>query len=251
MKISIITVCFNSAETISDTMRSVAMQSYKDVEHIIIDGGSNDGTMEIVQAASLSPSHVISEPDAGIYDAMNKGLTLATGDFIGFLNSDDMLAGPNVVASIAAAASTEVDAIYGDLSYVQKNQPNEVIRYWKSGEFSIKKLRYGWMPPHPTFYIRRSTMHELGEFDLQFRIAADYDLMLRFLKNSNPRIKYLSEVLVNMRVGGASNKSLYSMILKSSEDLTAIRNNQIGGIGTLICKNARKLPQFFLRKKVN
>jgi glycosyltransferase len=250
MKISIITVCFNSASTIADTMRSVACQSHLDIEHIVVDGASSDNTLAIVQAPPSRPSLVVSERDAGIYDAMNKGFGLATGEFVGFLNADDMLAGPNAISSIAAAAAhAEVDAIYGNLSYVHKDRPNEVLRYWNSGDFAAKRLRFGWMPPHPTFYVRRSAMQELGPFDLRYRIAADYDFMLRCLSRPDIRVAYVPEVLVNMRAGGASNRSLSAMMLKSREDLAALRKNRVGGVATLMCKNARKLPQFFVRPK--
>ena len=248
MKISIITVCFNSAETIADTMRSVARQTHPDVEHIIVDGASRDNTLAIIRESASRPSRIVSERDAGIYDAMNKGLGLATGEFVGFLNADDMLSGPNAILSIAtAAAHAEVDAIYGDLSYVNKDRPTEILRYWSSGGFTAKRLRYGWMPPHPTFYVRRSVVQGLGLFDLRFRIAADYDFMLRCLSRPEIRVAYIPEVLVHMRAGGASNRSLRAMMLKSREDLAALKKNRVGGVATLMCKNARKLPQFFLR----
>jgi glycosyltransferase len=250
MKISIITVCFNSAKTIACTLKSVTNQTHSNVEHILIDGASRDNTLAIVHGSPSRPSRIVSERDAGIYDAMNKGLGLATGDFVGFLNADDMLAGPNAIASIAAAASrSEVDAIYGDLSYVHKDRPTEILRYWRSGEFTTNRLRYGWMPPHPTFYVRRSAIHGLGQFDLRFRIAADYDFMLRYLSRPGIRVAYVPEVLVHMRAGGASNRTLGAMMLKSREDLAALKKNQIGGIATLMCKNARKLPQFFQRPR--
>ena len=248
MKISIITVCYNSAETIGDTMRSVACQAHPDIEHIVVDGASTDDTLAIVRAFPLRLSHVVSERDAGIYDAMNKGLGLASGDLVGFLNADDMLADPETISRVAAAVDgAEVDAVYGDLSYVRKDRPDEVLRYWRSGEFSSDKLQYGWMPPHPTFYVTRDEARRLGMFDLQFRIAADYDLMLRCLSRPNVRVAYVPQVLVRMRTGGASNRSLGAMMLKSQEDLGALRKNRVGGLGSLLCKNARKLPQFFLK----
>ena len=247
MKITIITVCFNSARTIADTMRSVACQSHHDLEHVIVDGASNDDTLTIVRSFPERLSRVVSERDAGIYDAMNKGLALATGEFVGFLNADDMLAGPEVLSVIAAAAGTGVDAVYGDLSYVDKDRTSEVLRYWSSGAFDAASLRYGWMPPHPTFYVRRSLVQTLGRFDLRFRIAADYDFMLRYLGQPGIRVAYVPEVLVYMRAGGASNHSMKALIRKSGEDLAALRKNHAGGLTTLLCKNARKLPQFFRR----
>lgn len=247
MRISIITVCYNSSKTVADTIRSVAEQDHADVEHIVVDGASSDDTLEIVRALSSRPPLVVSEPDAGIYDAMNKGFGLATGEFVGFLNADDMLAGPEVLSRIAKAASQHgIDAVYGDLSYVQQDRTERTVRYWQSGDFTAAKLRHGWMPPHPTFYVRRALVQEIGRFDLQFRIAADYDFMLRVLGRAGVRTAYIPEVLVRMRVGGASNRSLRAILKKSREDLVAIRKNRVGGLATLFCKNARKLPQFLL-----
>jgi glycosyltransferase len=249
MKISIITVCFNSAQTIADTLRSVGSQTHPDLEHIVVDGASKDDTLQIVRALAGRMTQVVSERDAGIYDAMNKGLALATGEFVGFLNADDMLADAEAVSRIAAAAGTGVDAVYGDLSYVNKDRPTDVLRYWSSGTFDASLLRYGWMPPHPTFYIRRSLLESLGLFDLQFRIAADYDFMLRFLSRPDVRVAYVPVVLVRMRAGGASNRSLSALVRKSREDLVALKKNGVGGVATLVFKNARKLPQFLSRPK--
>ena len=247
MKISVITVCFNSEQTISDTMRSVAIQTHPDLEHIVIDGASQDDTLAVVRTFQDHSPRVITERDGGIYDAMNKGLSLATGEFVGFLNADDMLAGPEVMSVIATAAGTGADAVYGDLSYVNKDRITEVLRYWSSGLFDAASLRHGWMPPHPTFYVRRSLVQTLGLFDLQFQIAADYDFMLRYLGQPGIRVAYVPEVLVYMRAGGASNRSLKALFRKSAEDLAAMRKNRVGGLTTLLCKNARKLPQFFRR----
>lgn len=246
MKISIITVAYNSASTIVDTLRSVAAQTHVDIEHIVIDGSSTDATVALVQTDGAHVSHVLSERDDGIYDAMNKGLRLATGEFVGFLNADDMLATPGTTAAIArAAAPADVDAVCGDLVYVNKDRPSEVVRYWRCGEFSPARLRFGWMPPHPTLYVRRSRLSELGLFDVRLRIAADYDFILRYLGRPGIRVAYVPEVLVKMRTGGVSNRSLGALIEKSREDLFALRKNRSGGLLTLLCKNARKLPQFF------
>jgi glycosyltransferase len=247
MKISLITVSYNSAATIADTLRSVAAQSHPDVEHIVVDGGSRDDTLAIVRACGAHVARVVSEPDKGIYDAMNKGLRLATGDLVGQLNADDMLAAPDTLARIAAAATPGVSAVYGDLVYVDKDRPEQVVRYWRSGAFSAGRLRYGWMPPHPTLYLRRSVLASLGEFDLRLRIAADYDFMLRCLCQPDFNVAYLPQVLVRMRTGGASNRSLQALVNKSREDLFALRKNGVGGVFSLLCKNARKVPQFFQR----
>jgi glycosyltransferase len=246
LKISIVTVAYNSAATIADTLSSVAAQSHGDIEHLVIDGASKDNTLHIVGTHGAHVAKVLSEPDHGIYDAMNKGLALATGDFVGFLNADDMLASPDAVALIArAAASPGIGAVCGDLVYVRKDRPANVLRFWRCGPFAPERLRYGWMPPHPTFYIRRSLVSELGPFDTHLRIAADYDFILRYLSRSGMQVGYVPEVLVKMRMGGASNRSLHAMLGKSREDLIALKKNDVGGLTTLLCKNLRKLPQFF------
>lgn len=246
MKISIVTVAYNSAATIGDTLASVAAQTHPDVEHIVVNGGSTDGTQDIVRAQGRHVAHLVSEPDRGIYDAMNKGLRLAGGDLVGFLNADDMLASPDSASLIAAAgADAAIDAICGDLVYVRQEQPAQIVRYWRCGEFSARRLRYGWMPPHPTLYVRRARLTALGGFDTRLRIAADYDFMLRLLGQPGMHVAYLPQVLVRMRTGGASNRSLAALLKKSREDLDALRRSGTGGLFTLLCKNARKLPQFF------
>jgi glycosyltransferase len=246
VKVSIVTVAYNSAATIGDTLASVAAQTHPDIEHIVVDGASTDDTLTVVRAQGARVAHLVSEPDRGIYDAMNKGLSLCSGDFVGFLNADDMLAAPNSVSAIAGAgADGGIDAICGDLVYVRQEQPEQILRYWRCGEFSARRLRYGWMPPHPTLYVRRARLIELGGFDTDLRIAADYDLMLRLLQRPGIEVAYLPQVLVRMRTGGASNRSLAALMSKSREDLTALRRSGTGGVFTLFCKNARKLPQFF------
>ncbi len=248
MRITVITVSYNSAATIGDTLRSIGRQTYPDIEHIVVDGASKDDTMAVVKTHGAHVAKIVSERDQGIYDAMNKGLALASGDFVGFLNADDMFAGPDVVAAIARAASAaNVDAVFGDLVYVNKDRPSELVRYWRSGVFSPSRLRFGWMPPHPTLYVRTSLVKTLGPFDLRLRIAADYDFMLRYLGHPGFLAVYLPKVLVKMRTGGASNKSVKSLARKSYEDWIALRQNRIGGLFTLFCKNARKLPQFLAR----
>jgi glycosyltransferase len=217
------------------------------VEHIVIDGASRDRTLSIVHAHPTAPAHVLSEPDHGIYDAMNKGLALATGELIGFLNADDMLASPQTLARIAdTAAVSRAEAVYGDLTYVRKDSPFRVLRHWRSGEFNPTQLRFGWMPPHPTFYVRRDALPVPAGFDLRFRIAADYDFMLRCLSRPGFRAAHIPEVLVRMRAGGASNRSLSALFRKSCEDYAVLRRNRVGGLASLLCKNARKLPQFGL-----
>lgn len=214
----------------------------------MIDGASTDGSLQVIEKYRDRIGVLVSEPDRGIYDALNKGVARATGDVVGFLHADDLFADQNVLAKVAAAfEDPAVEAVYGDLTYVSKADTNNVIRYWKSGEFTRSALIQGWMPPHPTFYVRRSIYEQHGHFDTSFRIAADYDCMLRFLGKAGIRVRYIPEVLVNMRVGGASNRSLKNIIRKSKEDLRALRNNGLGGLSTLLFKNLRKVPQFFRR----
>lgn len=250
MKITVITVAYNSASTISETLRSVAAQTHGDIEHLVIDGASTDDTLKVVRGQGMHVAAVVSEPDVGIYDAMNKGLRLATGEFVGFLNADDVFADPDCVARIAEAASKGgVDAIYGDLLYVHKDRPQQLVRYWRSGRFTRSHLRLGWMPPHPTLYVRRRRIEELGPFDANLRIAADYEFILRYLGHPGLAVAYVPKVLVHMRTGGASNRSVAALLRKSREDLAALRRNKVGGLLSLLAKNARKLPQFVLRPK--
>jgi len=169
MKVSIVTVSFNSAATIADTLRSVREQTHPDIEHIVVDGGSRDETLAVVHREGSHVARVLSEPDGGIYDAMNKGITLASGDMVGFLNADDMLASPRVVADMAAAAAG-ADVLYGDLVYVKKDRPTEVVRYWRSGAYARSRLRYGWMPPHPTLYVRLDLARWLGGLICSFEL---------------------------------------------------------------------------------
>ncbi len=245
MKISIITSVYNNQETIAEAMDSVLSQTYTDIEYIIIDGGSTDDTVNIIKSYQNRIAVFISEPDKGIYDGLNKGIKLATGDVIGFLHSDDLYENNTVIEKVAKAfMASEIDSVYGDLTYVNKSDPTKVIRYWKSGEFTLKKLGRGWMPPHPTFFVKRDIYQQRGQFDTSFKIAADYDLMLRFLGKYKISTDYIPNVLIKMRVGGESNKSLKNVIRKSTEDLQAMRNNNIGGFLSLIFKNLSKVKQF-------
>jgi len=248
MRITVITVAYNSAATIADTLQSVAAQTHPDIEHIVVDGASKDATLNIVRSKGARVASVLSEADGGIYDAMNKGLRLATGDFVGFLNADDLFADADAVARIAqAAAEPGVDAVFGDLVYVREDDTTSIVRWWRSGRFDRRRLGFGWMPPHPTFYVRRSRLEKLGGFDESLRISADYEFMLRYLSQRGAQASYVPHVLVRMRMGGASNRSIAALLRKMREDLLAVRRHRVGGAGTLACKNLRKLPQLFRR----
>ncbi|WP_289281609.1 MULTISPECIES: glycosyltransferase family 2 protein [unclassified Methylophaga] len=248
MKISIITVCFNSAKTINDTIQSVALQDYPNIEHIIVDGGSQDGTREII-ASSDSVSKYIFEPDDGIYDAMNKGVKTASGDIVGILNADDFYANENVLSNVAAAFSDPlIDIVYGDLVYVDKENTDRIIRYWKSRCFVPGLFQRGWMPAHPTFFVRKHYFDELGYYDTEFKIQSDFELTMRFLEIYRLTSVYLPNIMIKMRIGGASNNSLRNIIKGNIESFKACKKNnlKIPFYFNLI-KTASRLPQFWQR----
>jgi len=244
LKISIITAVFNGAETIEDCMKSVDRQTYHNIEHIIIDGGSEDGTIEVIERYRDKIAKVISETDNGIYDAMNKGLRLATGDIIGILNSDDIYADHAVIADVVKCVEErKVDTCYGDIMYVEREDVNKVIRYWKSDDFYKERLRRGWMPPHPAFFVKRSIYERYGLLNLDFPLAADYELMIRFLYKYDVSTTYIPRVLVKMRMGGTSKPGMYT--------LGAIRENyrawKVNGLKypiTHLLKPFSKIVQF-------
>ncbi len=256
MKISIITATYNSAASIAETQRSIAEQDYprEQIEWIVIDGASKDGTLAAIQAGSFQPDILVSEPDKGIYDALNKGVRRATGDVVGFLHADDFLAAPGVLSRIACALENSgAEALYGDLQYVQPAAGSySVVRHWASGTYHRRNLKWGWMPPHPTLYLQRAVFERAklsgGDyFDTSYTCAADYDFMLRILSQHGIEPAYLRMVLVKMRLGGISNRSLKHIVKKSREDWQVIRRNRIGGLHTLAWKNLGKVRQFFLR----
>ena len=250
MKITVITVCFNSAAHIGDALTSIDSQRDVSLEHIIVDGASLDDTLAVVARHAAPWRTVVSEADRGIYDAMNKGIARASGDVVGFLNADDLLADSRALHDVAAEfeADPSLDAVYADLQYVAADDTQRTVRDWRSGHFSKKALRRGWMPPHPTFYARRAFLARVGGFNTRYRIAADYDLMLRCLLQPDVSARWLPRVVVRMRVGGVSNASVKAMWHKSMEDLRILRTHGVGGPGTLLCKMLQKLPQFFRRR---
>ncbi len=247
MKISVVTAVYNREKTIGQAVESVQRQTYQPVEHVIQDGGSQDGTLEIIAELSNRNTRLESTPDSGIYDAINKGIARATGEVIGLMHSDDYFASDTVLEKIAQAfGDSAIDGVYGDLDYVLASDTDCVIRHWKSGEVTRAKLKRGWMPPHPTVYLRRSVFERFGVYDTGYSISADYDAMLRYIWGGNIRLSYIPEVLVKMRLGGESNRSIGRIIRKSREDYRAIRQNRVGGIWTLGMKNVSKLGQFFV-----
>ena len=247
MKISIITAVFNNKDFIGDSIRSVITQDYKDVEYILVDGASTDGTMDVVNKYKSDISKIISEKDAGIFDALNKGIKTATGDCIGFLHSDDVYADNGVISQVANVLSgSGVDSVYGDLVYVSRQNPLKVIRYWHSGDFKYNSLRWGWMPPHPALFIKKEIYDRFGYFDTSMKVSADYELILRFMLKHRISTAYLPRVLISMRLGGNSNKSITNIYRKISEDCMAAKRYGIPRIG-ILAKNMRKFPQFFIR----
>lgn len=248
MKVSVITATYNSSQTIVDTVRSLEGQTYSDIEYIIVDGASKDNTLQVIEQNCSRVSKIISEPDRGIYDALNKGIQAATGDIIGFLHSDDLLAYPQAIADLVnTMQASQSQAVYADLEYVSKDDISKTVRLWTSGEYQKQNLLNGWMPPHPTFYMRRECYQALGMFDLSFRISADYDSLLRYLWLNSVTMSYLPKVLIKMRVGGASNRSLSNIYKKSCEDIRALKNSQVFWPKALLIKNVSKIPQFFRR----
>lgn len=245
VRISVVTACWNCEATIDDCLRSVATQTWADREHVVIDGASRDGTLARLQAHAGQLGVLVSEPDRGIYDALNKGIQRASGDVVGFLHADDLYAGPEVLARVAAAfADPSVGAVYGDLQYVRRDDVGHVVRHWRSGPFSRRRMAWGWMPPHPTLYVRRDWYGRIGGFDSRYRIAADYFSVLQLFSQAGLNPVYLPQVLVKMRMGGTSNRSLANIWRKSREDLDALRRSGVGGVGALAWKNLSKLGQF-------
>ncbi len=246
MKVSIITATFNSDKNIQRTIDSVVSQDYPDIEHIIIDGGSTDNTLKIIESNKHKISTFISEKDKGIYDALNKGIKMATGDVIGFLNSDDVFTNKHVISRVVNCLQIKKsDVVYGNLVYQSKDEENKkTIRYWRSNVYSPGCLKWGWMPPHPTVYCKREIYDTWGLYDDNLKISADYDFILRVFKQPTVSKSFLPTIMVKMDVGGVSNSSVKNILQKSFEDFKAIHRNQTGNILTLIFKNIRKLNQF-------
>lgn len=244
MKISIITITYNSVKTLKRALESVQSQTYGDIEHIIVDGASTDGTREQIETFAAKHPNVrwVSEPDDGIYNAINKGIRMATGDVIGFLHSDDVLYSSDSIEHIAGAFDQfQTDVVYGDLQYCHGAK---VVRRWRSNAFCPSSLKFGWMPPHPTVYVRREVYEQVGPYDEWFRISADYDMMLRIF-TADYKTHYIPEVLVSMETGGASNKNTKARLSKTQEDIIVLKKNHVGiGLLTVACKQLRKIRQF-------
>jgi len=245
LKISVITAVREAESTIGQAIRSVADQSWQDLEHVVIEGRSSDGTLAAIKATRHDRMTLISEADRGIYDALNKGIRLATGDVVGFLHGDDFLAHPQVLARVAASFDTpRIEAVFSDLDYVDKLDGERVVRRWRTGPFSPSRLRHGWMPAHPTLYLRREVYQRIGGYDADMRISADYDFILRYFSQVQDQTVHIPEVLYKMRMGGVSNRNLVMIALKMREDLQALKRNNVGGLSILAMKNLSKIGQF-------
>jgi glycosyltransferase involved in cell wall biosynthesis len=227
MKVSIVTVCLNSVETIEDAVNSVLSQDYRDIEYIIVDGGSTDNTLDIIKSYKGKIAKVISEPDNGIYDAMNKGIKSSTGDIIATLNSDDVYSDQTIVGRIVEfMQSNRLDAAYGDLVYIERNSADHITRFWKAGKYKKGAFRYGWVLPHPTFFCRKIIFERFGYFNDKLQVAADFELMLRFVEKHQIKIGYLPKVIVKMRKGGKANV-LRGIIRGNLEIIRSFRRNSV------------------------
>jgi len=255
MKISIITATYNSLQHLPDVIESIQQQTYSNIEYIVIDGGSTDGTVEFLKQCNLV-SQIISEPDKGIYDALNKGIQMATGDIIGFLHSDDMLALPQTLENIAKtfltvslATGKKSDVVHGDLVFVDRHNTNKIVRYWKSQPYKHGLLHRGWMPPHPTVFMCREVYKKHGLFNIKLKCAADYDYILRTFRDPMLTIVYLPEVITKMRIGGISTRGLTNLINKKKEDYWVLKHNQVPfPLWVLFLKNLTKIPQLIFKK---
>lgn len=252
MKISIITAAYNAADTITDTLESVAAQRHQDIEHIVIDGASTDNTLKIVERYADTIAHVLSEPDRGVYDAMNKGLAFASGEVVGFLNADDIYMHQDVLTKVAATmADPAIDACYADLVYVDREQTSRVVRHWVSRDYTSGLFEKGWMPAHPTFFVRKTVYEKLGGFDLRYRLQADFDLALRFMAVNEIQARYVPEIWVRMRMGGMSNNSIRNMVRGNIEAYTSCRAN---GLNVppwfMLTKVLSRVPQFIRARRM-
>lgn len=244
LKISLITVTHNAGKTLSRCIESIIGQNYNNIEYIVIDGGSTDDTLQVIAQYKANINFLLSEPDSGIYDAMNKGIKFATGDIVGILNADDFFAGDDILSCVAAAFSQQnPDVVYGNLDYI--NPKGKIVRKWYSGKYKYGRFNWGWMPPHPTFYCRRLLFERFGLYNLQYGTAADYELMLRFLHLNKSSAYHLNKTMVKMNVGGVSNKSFNNRLNAWVFDYKAMGKN--GVIFPLMCvifKPLRKVIQY-------
>lgn len=252
MKLTVVTVCRNARATVAEAVDSVHRQTHPDVEHIVIDGASTDDTLAVVRRHGARVAQIRCEPDRGVYDAMNKGVALASGEVVGFLNADDVYTGPQVLARVAAIlAAPELDACYADLVYVDKDRAQRIVRQWTSCDYRSGLFERGWMPAHPTFFARRSVYQRFGGFNLRYRLQSDFDLLMRFMAVHGIRTRYVPETWVRMRMGGMSNRSIRNVIRGNLEAYAACRAN---GLGVppwfIVTKVLSRLPQFIRARRM-
>ena len=252
LKISIITVSFNSVETIRDTIKSIISQDYENIEYILIDAGSTDGTLDIIKEYEGYINYFSSEEDDGIYDGMNKGISVASGEVVGILNSDDFYPNSYIVSNVARTfEKRNCDAVYGDLVYVKFYDTDKIVRYWQSGNYSVKKIKNGWMLPHPTFFVKREMYEKYGYYNTELKSAADYEMILKLLYKQNINVFYIPMILVKMRMGGKSNASIMNRIRANKEDGLAWTENQLNKpLFVRIKKPLQKIKQLFLKPKL-
>lgn len=251
MKVSIITVCYNRENTIEDAIKSVLTQDYKNIEYIVIDGASKDNTLNIIHKYKDKISLIISEPDNGMYEGINKGIKKATGDIIGLLHSDDFFFNSHVISEIVSAfQQTNSDIIYGNGLFVKPENSSAIVRDWISGNYNKTKIKYGWLPLHPTVYIRKDCINKWGYYDESFKISADSDFLVRYLYKANLKVFYLKKYIVRMRIGGLSTSFSKSKI-KWEEDLRLYKKNGFNPYIALIGKITSKIPQFIRAQFIN
>ncbi len=252
MKISVITVVFNAVDTIEDTIKSVIDQDYEDIEHIVIDGGSTDGTLDVIDRYREKLAVTVSEPDDGIYDAMNKGIDLATGAVVGTLNSDDWYENNSVISRVVAAFENDIDldAVYGDIVFVTKDKPHGLVRYWESQPYKEGLFEKGWMPAHPSFFVKRDCYSRYGKFDLDLKIQSDFDLTMRFMVVNKIETQYLPGVMVKMRMGGVTNNRISNVVKGNLEAYRACKKNGLSVTPLfMVRKVLSRLPQFFRKPR--
>lgn len=243
---------FNSVETIRDTIKSIISQDYENIEYILIDAGSTDGTLDIIKEYEGYINYFSSEEDDGIYDGMNKGISVASGEVVGILNSDDFYPNSYIVSNVARTfEKRNCDAVYGDLLYVKFYDTDKIVRYWQSGNYSVKKIKNGWMLPHPTFFVKREMYEKYGYYNTELKSAADYEMILKLLYKQNINVFYIPMILVKMRMGGKSNASIMNRIRANKEDGLAWTENQLyKPLFVRIKKPLQKIKQFFLKPKL-
>lgn len=247
MKITIITAVFNNRHLVKSALDSVQSQKDVQIEHLIMDGLSTDGTVDYIKGLNLPNVVINSSKDKGIYDALNKGIAKASGDIIGILHSDDFYTSDLVLKKVHDLMENGADVVYADLEYVQRDDTDKIFRKWISGPFSRINMMFGWVAPHPTVFVRKSVYQEMGVFNLEYRISGDYDFILRVFLNKKYKVAYLPETIVKMRLGGESTKSLQSYWKGSKQDYTIAKKHFLFPAVTVFSKVTRKIPQLIFK----